>query len=126
MIFLEKYPFIKFLCELENERNGNSTIFSTETDNFKDWINTAKDISNSRLKASFYVIGDKSYFKIANVLLGNEVLKILKHKRECKDGKNIYCPNCKFEIKVYHFSWSAICCPGCKTDVNKLDFLLNI
>ena len=40
--------------------------------------------------------------------------------RAGKWGKHIMCPNCKSVSKVYHFSWSAISCQHCHTDIDKL------
>ncbi len=37
-------------------------------------------------------------------------------------GKLIKCPHCGHEARVYHFSWCAVQCSGCKRMVEKYDF----
>ena len=37
-------------------------------------------------------------------------------------GRLIKCPHCGHENRVYHFSWSAVTCQGCKRMVDKHDF----
>lgn len=49
---------------------------------------------------------------------------ITKNARAGKNGKQLCCPYCKFVRRVYHFSFSALECIGCKKDVEKLDFLI--
>ena len=34
----------------------------------------------------------------------------------------IKCPHCGHENRVYHFSWCAVTCQGCKRMVDKYDF----
>mgnify|MGYP001210086245 FL=1 len=41
-------------------------------------------------------------------------------------GRCLKCPKCDFVHLVYHFSWSAKECHGCKQDVEKKDFLLEV
>lgn len=31
----------------------------------------------------------------------------------------LHCPHCKHSIEIYHFEWTAITCPQCKTDVKQ-------
>ena len=38
------------------------------------------------------------------------------------NGKAIYCPKCDALNRVYHFSWSAITCGGCKEMIDKTDW----
>ena len=40
-------------------------------------------------------------------------------------GKAIYCPKCDESNRVYHFTWSAITCGGCKEMVDKTEWNLN-
>ena len=37
-------------------------------------------------------------------------------------GRLIKCPHCGHENRVYHFSWCAVTCQGCKRMVDKFDF----
>ena len=39
--------------------------------------------------------------------------------------RKIYCPKCGIGQKVFHFSWSALVCQNCHSDVRKYDWLLN-
>ena len=39
-------------------------------------------------------------------------------------GKVIVCPKCDGESRVYHFSWSAIQCCSCKSDIDKTDWFI--
>ena len=51
--------------------------------------------------------------------------KVNKYTRASKDnGKAIYCPKCDTLNRVYHFSWSAITCGGCKEMIDKTDWNL--
>tara|TARA_R110002110_G_scaffold161900_1_gene360839 strand:- start:358 stop:540 length:183 start_codon:yes stop_codon:yes gene_type:complete len=52
--------------------------------------------------------------------------KVTRYTRANKyDGKAIYCPKCSASNRVYHFTWSAITCGGCKEMVDKTDWNLN-
>ena len=42
-----------------------------------------------------------------------------RYTRSGVDGKEIICPVCDKNSTVYHFSWSAIECDGCHSDVEK-------
>lgn len=37
-------------------------------------------------------------------------------------GRLIRCPRCQSVARVYHLSWSALCCQGCNASINKMDF----
>ena len=50
--------------------------------------------------------------------------KINTNTRAKREGRVIRCPKCSKEGRVYHFSWSALCCIHCDADVNKLDWRL--
>ena len=39
-------------------------------------------------------------------------------------GKEIVCPFCDTQKRVYHFSWSALWCQTCDTKVDKPDWRL--
>jgi len=52
--------------------------------------------------------------------------KVTKHTRAGYSGKIIICPKCKTEARVYHFSWFALSCQGCKQMVEKLNYLLKL
>jgi ribosomal protein S27E len=45
--------------------------------------------------------------------------KVNRYTRASKNGKEIYCPNCKDKTTVYHFAWSAITCQKCKKMIDK-------
>ena len=49
----------------------------------------------------------------------------LEDKMIHNDGKAIYCPKCDESNRVYHFTWSAITCGGCKEMVDKTEWNLN-
>ena len=42
-----------------------------------------------------------------------------RNTRAGKNGKEIICPHCNKNSRVYHFSWSAAGCLNCKKMVNK-------
>lgn len=50
--------------------------------------------------------------------------RVNKHTRAGYDGKLIACPDCDKSVTVYHFSWGALMCPSCKTDVDKYDWVI--
>ena len=50
--------------------------------------------------------------------------KIPKYTRAGKNGTIIECPECAHQMIMYHFSWYAIVCTGCKTEIEKTDCLL--
>tara|TARA_R100000406_G_scaffold86890_1_gene71176 strand:- start:290 stop:466 length:177 start_codon:yes stop_codon:yes gene_type:complete len=54
------------------------------------------------------------------------ITKVNKHTRSTKDGKEIICPKCDYRFSVYHFSWDALCCPSCKSDISKFNWLLEL
>ncbi len=39
---------------------------------------------------------------------------IQKKDRAGSDGKNIKCPSCKKNSRIYNLAWSALRCPHCK------------
>jgi len=45
--------------------------------------------------------------------------RLKKTARAGKWGKDIYCPQCNKQHRVYHFSWSAIHCDGCNEMIEK-------
>ena len=47
-----------------------------------------------------------------------------RYTRAGRNGKEITCPKCKESAPVYHFSWSAITCQFCSSDINKEDWLI--
>jgi len=49
-----------------------------------------------------------------------------KYTRAGYSGKIIICPECKTESRVYHFSWFALSCQGCKQTIEKLNYLLKL
>ena len=49
--------------------------------------------------------------------------KIDKNIRAKKNGSFIYSPCCKEEKIVYHFSWDALICNTCNSEIKKLNFL---
>ncbi len=50
--------------------------------------------------------------------------KVKKNARAGKYGKDLFCPCCKQQITVYHFSWSALQCSRCKKMVEKYDWFV--
>ena len=46
-------------------------------------------------------------------------MNVNKHTRAGRQGKMIICPECDYKQFVYHFSWSAIGCLGCKQMIDK-------
>ena len=45
--------------------------------------------------------------------------------RAGKNGKNIMCPVCGHVHRVHHFSWTALTCTKCKSDVQKSEWLVD-
>jgi hypothetical protein len=50
--------------------------------------------------------------------------KVNKYTRAGKEGRTIYCSECNAPNKVYHFSWSALTCGGCKQMIDKYNFCI--
>jgi RecJ-like exonuclease len=48
--------------------------------------------------------------------------KVNRWTRAGEQGREIYCPHCDSETRVYNFSWSRISCSGCRKDVEKTDW----
>jgi len=51
--------------------------------------------------------------------IGYDTTYVNKNTRAGKDGKKIICPQCDKSATVYHFSWSALECNGCHSDIEK-------
>ena len=59
--------------------------------------------------------------------------KVNGRSRAKKDGTVLRCPKCGFTVcphclqgnRVYHFSWSAITCQGCREMVEKNEWEIN-
>jgi hypothetical protein len=47
---------------------------------------------------------------------------VTRHTRASASGRLIKCPHCGHENRVYHFSWCAVTCQGCRRMVDKYDF----
>lgn len=54
----------------------------------------------------------------------NSIKKVNKHSRAGANGKKIYCPVCDAMSLVYHFSWDAMTCSGCRKMIDKYDWNL--
>jgi ribosomal protein L37AE/L43A len=52
------------------------------------------------------------------------MVKVNKHTRAKKNGTVLVCPRCKEKNKVYHFSFGAFTCEGCRKMINKYDWLM--
>lgn len=48
--------------------------------------------------------------------------QVSSHTRAGKNGKHINCPYCESWQFVYHFSWCALVCQGCRNEVNKAEW----
>ena len=51
-------------------------------------------------------------------------MNVTKSTRASKQGRLIICPQCNSHARVFHFSWSAITCQFCSSDINKEDWLI--
>ena len=51
-------------------------------------------------------------------------MSVTRDTRAGRKGKKISCPNCKATYMVFHFSWSALECMTCETEVPKTDWVL--
>tara|TARA_B100000809_G_C14768896_1_gene398642 strand:- start:15 stop:476 length:462 start_codon:yes stop_codon:yes gene_type:complete len=51
--------------------------------------------------------------------IGYATKYVSKTTRAGRDGREIVCPVCDHTATVYHFSWSALECNGCHSDVEK-------
>ena len=49
-----------------------------------------------------------------------------KRSRAGKNGKNIMCPVCGHIHRIHHFSWTALQCTSCKSDVQKGEWLVDL
>lgn len=47
---------------------------------------------------------------------------VTRNTRARASGRLIKCPHCGHENRVYHFSWCAVTCQGCRRMVDKYDF----
>ena len=47
---------------------------------------------------------------------------VTRNTRASASGRLIKCPHCGHENRVYHFSWCAVTCQGCRRMVDKYDF----
>jgi len=59
---------------------------------------------------------------MSKTLFVPKVKTVNKHTRAGNNGKEIKCPNCCACATVFHFSWSALTCQYCGTNVNKYDW----
>ncbi len=50
--------------------------------------------------------------------------KVNRYTRAGVNGKQIVCPQCNNEARVFHFSWSALTCQHCHNSINKPDWIL--
>lgn len=46
------------------------------------------------------------------------LIKVDKTKKARNDGKLIYCPECFYSRKVYHFAWTELWCLNKECDFN--------
>ena len=51
-------------------------------------------------------------------------MKVNNYTRAGNFGKEISCPNCESTMWVFHFSWSALMCQCCKSDIKKTEWNL--
>ena len=49
-------------------------------------------------------------------------MKVTKHTRASKKGKQIVCPKCNSVATVYHFAWSGLGCQTCNQMIDKYDW----
>ena len=49
------------------------------------------------------------------------LIKVKKHAKAGKYGKDIYCPLCHQRHTVYDFKWKTLKCTKCKRETKKLD-----
>jgi len=50
--------------------------------------------------------------------------KVKKNARAGKYGKDLFCPFCRNQTTVYHFSWSSLTCNRCKRNIEKYDWFV--
>ena len=48
--------------------------------------------------------------------------KVNRFTRAGKYGREVFCPKCGTSARVYHFSWVACQCDGCKKMIEKDDY----
>ena len=51
-------------------------------------------------------------------------IKVNRYTRAVRLGKVVECPECNHHQIIYHFSWSALGCLGCKQMIEKQDWNL--
>ena len=51
-------------------------------------------------------------------------MKVNNNTRAGDFGREISCPKCRSTAWVFHFSWSALMCQCCKSDIKKTDWNL--
>jgi len=54
----------------------------------------------------------------------SKVKRVNRYTRAGRNGKEITCPKCQQSAPVFHFSWSALTCQFCSSDINKEDWLI--
>jgi len=50
--------------------------------------------------------------------------RVPKWCKASRRGKNIVCPECLNETRVYNFGWMTLACPKCRTETGKYDWFL--
>ena len=58
-------------------------------------------------------------------IVSSYLTRLKKTARAGKYGKDLFCPYCNHQHRVYHFSWSALWCQTCDTKVDKPDWILS-
>ncbi len=55
-------------------------------------------------------------------IVSSYLTRLKKYAKAGKYGKDLFCPHCNHQHRVYHFSWSALVCHHCHRTVEKLDW----
>lgn len=49
--------------------------------------------------------------------------KVTSHTRAGASGRTVQSPCCHGQVVVFHFAWSALLCPECRSEVEKTDWV---
>ena len=67
----------------------------------------------------FEKVGITDYWRQRRIIDALKLKGVNRYTKAPVDGREIVCPKCSEKVRVYHFSWSAIGCTHCKTDIDK-------
>ena len=55
-------------------------------------------------------------------IVSSYLTRLKKYAKAGKYGKDLFCPYCNHQHRVYHFSWSALTCHQCNRNVKRSEW----